>query len=211
MVIRPIIPYVFDSGVTFDAGFIISAILIVCLSVLASISLSGYFSERYKMNRKKLAVCFALISVCVSLSMICFFGSSAIAVKGIIFVSILALSSFEDIKTRECDDHLHVMIAVAAFIGTDLGNLPGMSLAGFFAGGVIILSKVIGKGKIGGADIKMAAAGAFLLGFDRGIFGLLTGTLLAVFVNLLRKNRKEGFPMIPYLAAGFTAAYFLQG
>ena len=211
MVIRPIVPHVFDAGFTFDAGFAVCAAMILLLTVLASLALAKYMSGRVETDRKRTALLFTVIAVCISLIMICFFGCSAIAVKGILLAFILAFSSYEDIKTRECDDHLHLMIVIEAFIGTDLNNLLGMLLAAFFAGGVIVLSKLIGKGKIGGADIKMAAASAFLLGFDRGILGLLAGTLLAVLVNIFKKNRKAGFPMIPYLAAGFTAAYFIQG
>ena len=211
MVIRPIIPFVFDSGVTLDSKFFLLASLMACLAAVAALALAGYCSERYETDRKKTALMSAIIAVSVTLIMICFFGCSAIAVKGIVLLSVLALSSFEDIRTRECDDHLHVLIAVAAFIGTDIKRLPEMILAGFFAGSIIVLSKLIGKGKIGGADIKLAAASAFLLGFNRGIFGLLVGTVLAVIVNLLKKNRKSGFPMIPYLAAGFSAAFLMSG
>lgn len=211
MVIRPVNPRIFDAVFQLDAGFIVGSALILLLSVLASMVLAKYASGRFETNKKKTALCFMVFGICVTLIMICFFGCTAIAVKGIFLAYILAFSSFEDVKTRECDDHLHLMIVIAAFIGTDLNNLPGMLLAAFFAGGVIVLSKLIGKGKIGGADIKLAAASAFLLGFDRGILGLLSGTLLAVLVNIFKKNRKAGFPMIPYLAAGFTAAYFIQG
>lgn len=211
MVIRPVNPRIFDAVFQLDAGFIVGSVLILLLSVLASLALAKYASGRFETNKKKTALWFTAFAVCVTLIMICFFGCTAIAVKGIFLAYILAFSSFEDVKTRECDDHLHLMIVIAAFIGTDLNNLPGMLLAAFFAGGVIVLSKLIGKGKIGGADIKLAAASAFLLGFDRGILGLLAGTLLAVLVNIFKKNRKAGFPMIPYLAAGFTAAYFIQG
>lgn len=211
MVILPVIPRVFDADFTPDASFIVGSLLILFLSIIASLAIAGYTSGRFDTDRKKTAILMTVIAVCVTVIMICFFGCSAIAVKGILLASILAFSSYEDVKTRECDDHLHLMIVIAAFIGTDIQDLPGMILAAFFAGGVIGLSKLIGKGKIGGADIKMAAASAFLLGIDRGILGLLAGTLLAVIVNVMKKNRKAGFPMIPYLAARFTAAYFIQG
>ena len=158
MVIRPIIPFIFDSGVTLDSKFFLLASLMACLAAVAALALAGYCSERYETDRKKTALMSAIIAVSVTLIMICFFGCSATAVKGIILLSVLALSSFEDIRTRECDDYLHVLIAVAAFIGTDIKRLPEMILAGFFAGGIIVLSKLIGKGKIGGADIKLAAA-----------------------------------------------------
>ena len=210
-VIRPINPHIFNEGFTPDTGFVVSLLLILLLSVFASLALAKYAAGRFETDKKKTAVIFTIAAVCITLIMICFFGCTAIAVKGILFAFILAFSSFEDVKTRECDDHLHVMIAIAAFIGTDPSHLPLMILAAIFSGGAIVCSKLIGKGKIGGADIKLATASAFLLGIDRGIIGLLAGTVTAVIVNMIKKNRKAGFPMIPYLAAGFTAAYFIQG
>ena len=71
------------------------------------------------------------------------------------------------------------------------------------------------EGRIGGADIKFAAACAFSLGMAKSICGLIVGLTLAIAVNAVigairRKNNKEyGFPMLPYLAAGFFAAYFI--
>lgn len=52
---------------------------------------------------------------------------------------------------------------------------------------------------------------AFMLGFSRSMIGLVVGLLLAVIVNALhgRKKKQAGFPLIPYLAVGFTAAYFI--
>ena len=38
--------------------------------------------------------------------------------------------------------------------------------------------------------------------------GLLAGLLVAVIINLIKKN-KGGFPLIPYLAIGYMMAYFI--
>jgi prepilin signal peptidase PulO-like enzyme (type II secretory pathway) len=66
------------------------------------------------------------------------------------------------------------------------------------------------KAVVNGADLKLAAACAFLLGFWNGIAGLIVGLLVAVIVNLIKlKNKKDGFPLIPYLAIGFMMAYFI--
>ena len=74
----------------------------------------------------------------------------------------------------------------------------------------MLLTMLISKSNVGGADIKMAAACSFLLGLSRGVIGLLAGMILAVVVNVFKKDKKKGFPMIPYLAAGYMAAYFIQ-
>ena len=74
----------------------------------------------------------------------------------------------------------------------------------------MLITTLITKSNVGGADIKLAAACSFLLGLSRGIIGLLIGMILAVVCNAFKKDKKKGFPMIPYLAVGTMAAYFIQ-
>ena len=73
-----------------------------------------------------------------------------------------------------------------------------------------LTTAAVTKSSIGGADIKLSAACAFMLGTVQGMTGLMIGLILAVIVNSIknRKKKHEGFPLIPYLAVGFTAAYF---
>lgn len=210
LMIRPMIPSfsVFSSEDL--AGYIGLAILLT-VTAFVSVLLSHYAADRFKGNKKKTAFCFAALALMGAFVMFCFFGFAATTVRGIIFFLILILSSYEDIKTRECDDYLHLMTVIAAFIGTELTMIPGMFVSAMFVGGVMLLVVLITKSSIGGADIKMAAACSFMLGFERGIIGLVIGTLLAVVVNLLKsKDRKKGFSMIPYLAVGYAMAFFIQ-
>ena len=209
MMIRPFIPHLYKFDGT-NIGVIISAALMLVTTVIVSLLASRYAADRFGGNKKKAALFFTGISFCVALALVCFFGCAAITVKGLILSLILVFSSYEDIKKRECDDYLHLMIVIAAFIGTDLSSIPNMLLSGLFAGGLMLLTMLITKSNVGGADIKMAAACCFLLGLSRGIFGLLLGTVLAVVFNIFKKDKKKGFPMIPYLAVGTMAAYFIQ-
>lgn len=210
LMIQPMIPKfsVLSNGSL--AAYVGLAILLTG-TVFAAVLLSHYAADRFKGNKKKTAFCFAALALLGAFVMFCFFGFAATTVQGIIFFLILILSSYEDVKTRECDDYLHLMTVIAAFIGTELKMIPGMFVSAMFVGGVMLLAVLITKSSIGGADIKMAAACSFMLGFERGVIGLVLGTLLAVVVNLLKsKDRKKGFPMIPYLAVGYAMAYFIQ-
>ena len=209
LMVRPMIPNfsVLSNG-SFEA-YIGLAILLTG-TVLAAVLLSHYATDRFKGDKKKTTFCFAALALFSAVMMFCFFGFAATTVRGIIFFLILILSSYEDIKTRECDDYMHLMTVIAAFIGTELTEVPGMFVSAMFAGGIMLLTVLVTKNNIGGADIKMAAACSFMLGFERGVIGLVLGTLLAVVVNLLKsKDRKKGFPMIPYLAVGYAAVYFI--
>ena len=150
------------------------------------------------------------ISFLITLALLCFFGFAAITVKGIILSLVLVFSSYEDIKARECDDYLHLMIVIAALIGAEVSAIPYMLISGVFIGGLMLLPVILTKSTVGGADIKTAAACSFMLGLNRGIIGLLFGTVLAVAFNIFKKDKSKGFPMIPYLAVGYMAAYFIQ-
>lgn len=103
------------------------------------------------------------------------------------------------------------MIVIAAFIGTDMSALPGMLLSALITGGIMLMTAAVTKSSIGGADIKLSAACAFMLGTVQGMTGLMIGLILAVIINSIknRKKKHEGFPLIPYLAVGFMTAYFM--
>ena len=209
MMIRPVLPHLYTFDVN-NIGVIISAGLMLISTLLVAFFVARYAAGRFQGNKRKTTLFFMGISFLSALAIICFFGPAAVAVKGLILSLVLVFGSYEDIKTRECDDALHLMIVIAAFIGTDLSSIPNMFVSAMFAGGLMLLTMIISKSNIGGADIKMAAACSFLLGLSRGIIGLLAGTILAVLFNIFKKDKKKGFPMIPYLAVGYMAAYFIQ-
>lgn len=210
MMIRPILPRFYEIDLTNKVGFIVSTVLMTLSVVLIALLVGRFAAGKFDGNKKKTVLCFIGVTALTTLALICFFGCAATTVKGIVLSLILVFSSYEDIKKRECDDYLHLIIVIAAFIGTDLSSIPNMLLSSLFAGGLMLLTMLITKSNIGGADIKMAAACSFLLGLSRGVIGLLVGMILAVVVNVFKKDKKKGFPMIPYLAAGYMAAYFIQ-
>ena len=207
-VIKPITP---DITPVLSGNFytIIPWLMVLIISGLSALFMARYAAERFKTDKRKTVICFIALSVVLSVMMLCFFGFSAIAMKGIILSLIFILSSFEDIKTRECDDFLHVMIVIAAFLGINLTALPGMLISAIFVFAIMIGTILVTNGDIGGADIKMSVACAFLLGIRKGILGLIIGLILAVIFNIFKKNKKAGFPLIPYLAVGFMTAYFI--
>lgn len=207
-IIRPVIPDLspISGG---NALMLINWLMITVLAALSALFIARYSADRFKTDKKKTVAVYIAVAVVMSVMMLCFFGCSAITLKGIILSLIFALSSFEDIKTRECDDFLHLMIVIAGLIGTELTAIPGMILSAVFVFALMIGTVLVTGGEIGGADIKMATACAFFLGIRQGLLGLMLGLILAVIFNIFKKNKKEGFPMLPYLAVGFITAYFI--
>ncbi len=189
--------------------YVILSLAFISVFLIAVLS-SKYVSKKFSIKESKTMAIFVAVSLIYTLLLLYFFGVSAITVKGLILLFILLISSIEDFKTRQCADYIHIMIIIAAFIGTELKQILGMLLCGVFVMVLMLVTVIITKSEIGGADIKLSAACSFLLGIQKGFTGLLIGLVLAIIVNLIKaKDKKAGFPMIPYLAVGFLTAYFI--
>lgn len=216
MMIQPILPILPTNPLQFSADTALSILAYTAFLVIAGITaflISLYASEHFQGDKKKTSLIFISISLAVSALLLCFFGCAVSAVRGIIFCLILVFSSYSDIKTRKADDYLHIMIALTAFIGTKISDIPSMILSAVLITLPMLLVVIICNGKaIGGADVKLSAACAFLLGVTKSFAGLIAGLTIGIIVNIIiqtRKNKAESFPLIPYLAAGFMAAYFI--
>jgi len=216
MIIRPIYPTlpIRPPQISAEMAILIfNALAFLLLAGAVAFIISLYAAKRWKTDRTKTAVAFVFITIAVTILLLGFFGFAVNTVKGILFCLILLFASYSDIKTREADDYLHVMFLLTAFIGREPTEISGMLLSAVLITLPMLMPVIICKGKvIGGADIKLSVACTFLLGISRGIIGLMAGLTVGVIVNLIiqtRKNKAEGFPLIPYLAAGFMAAYFI--
>lgn len=209
-IIRPIIPDV-TTIPSVDPCMVANWVLLICVVGFIAFLTASYAAGRFNGNKKKTVWCFIGIAVAITIVLLCFFGCAATTFKGCVLLFALLLSSYEDIKTRECDDFVHVLIVVAAFIGIEATALPEMFLSALFVFVIMVVISLMNRGGIGGADIKLAGACTFLLGFGKGIFGLFFGLLLGVVINLIKQKKYKDakFPMIPYLAVGFMTAYFI--
>lgn len=205
--ICPIIPQIIGKSQD-NVSVLLSGLIFLIVVILISLCVGKFASEKWKGNKKRTILGFVLISSVVALALFCFFGLSVKAIQGIIFTLILLVASYSDIKKRECDDCLSVMILITAFIGTELNAIPGMFVASLLTAGVFLFVVLTMSDRIGGADIKIASAATFLLGFSRGIIGIIAGLLFAIILNSF-KDKKAGFPMLPYLTAAFIPAFFL--
>lgn len=216
IMIRPIIPVLPNSPTRFSSDTTLSILtytaFLIAVGMIASL-LSLYAANHFKGDKKKTVVAFVGIALAVSALLFCFFGCAVSAVQGILFCLILLYCSYSDIKTREVSNYLSVMIVLTAFIGREITDMPLMLLATVLITLPMLLIVILCKGKaIGGADVKLSAACAFLLGITKGYAGLIVGLMFGIIINIviqMKENKAEGFPLVPYLAAGFMAAYFI--
>ena len=216
IMIRPIIPVLPNSPTQFSLDAVCSILTYTAFLVatgMIAFLLSLYASNNFNGNKKKTAVAFVGVVLVVSALLLSFFGCAVSAVQGILFCLILLYCSYSDIRTREVSDYLSVMIVLTAFIGRGISDIPIMLLATVLITLPMLLIVILCKGKaIGGADVKLSAACAFLLGITKGFAGLIAGLTFGIIINIviqMKENKAEGFPLVPYLAAGFMAAYFI--
>ena len=166
----------------------------------------------YNKESKKIPI-YHCISIILVSSLLIVFGWSTELLKGIILLQILLYASVSDIQTHEVKDFISVLIFITGFIGVTLSDIPMMLFSGLAIGGVLLICAMVSGNRLGGADVKVSAACAFLLGFSKSIAGLVIGLFLAIICNIYfsHKNKTKGkaFPLVPYLSIGFMAMYFI--
>ena len=166
----------------------------------------------YNKESKKIPI-YHCISIILVSSLLIVFGWSIELLKGIILLQILLYASVSDIQTHEVKDFISVLIFITGFIGVTLSDIPMMLFSGLAIGGVLLICAMVSGNRLGGADVKLSAACAFLLGFSKSIAGLVIGLFLAIICNIYfsHKNKTKGkaFPLVPYLSIGFMAMYFI--
>ena len=166
----------------------------------------------YNKESKKIPI-YHCISIILVSSLLIVFGWSIELLKGIILLQILLYASVSDIQTHEVKDFISVLIFITGFIGVTLADVPMMLFSGLAIGGVLLICAMVSGNRLGGADVKLSAACAFLLGFSKSIAGLVIGLFLAIICNIYfsHKNKTKGkaFPLVPYLSIGFMAMYFI--
>ncbi len=135
--------------------------------------------------------------------------------QGVLFSCLLMAASYTDIKRREIPDIICLFIAFTGLLRFSLVNLLGI-----FAALPFLIAAMLKENSIGGGDIKLTATVGIVLGFWRGIYGLMIGlTLLVLFYIMLiiieKIRRKQvaknlSMPLAPFLGIGFMIIYFIN-
>ncbi|HZK01035.1 MAG TPA: prepilin peptidase [Tissierellaceae bacterium] len=134
--------------------------------------------------------------------------------QGVFFSFLLMAASYTDIKRREIPDIISVLIALIGLLDFNLSNILGIVISIPF-----LISAVLVENSIGGGDIKLTAAVGIVLGFRKGIYGLILGLSFLVLFYLLivlkskvmkkQVARNLPMPLAPFLGIGFMIIYFM--
>lgn len=135
----------------------------------------------------------------------------ASVLQGTLFLIGLMSAAWTDLRRRQIYDLSGIVIAGAGLISFSPARLLGLTLAIPFW-----LASRRGRGGMG--DVFLIAASGFLLGFLRGVAGLVLALVLYCLfylaVAIARRLRgaerpPESYPFAPFLAAGFFTAHII--
>lgn len=143
------------------------------------------------------------------------FGLTVTAAQAVFLAFVLLYASCSDLTDHHMDDYLWVMV-----LALGLPSVLRMGIGSMLIGALMVfvpqmLVCIISKGKgLGGADIKLSTALAFLLGWERGLAALMLGLLIAVIVmaiiqKIKPKYKNKPFALIPFLSGAAMVMFFI--
>ena len=182
------------------------SIVTVSVFSVAAICIGLYAAKRFHGSPTETLI-YVLIYAAIAICCIIKWGYSMLAIRYLIFALIAEYCSYSDLKTQKVDDYPHLMICINALIGANIAELP-MLVGTMLVCSGLMLAAILFRVQINGADFKYIAACSFLMGYEKITIGLLLGLTLAIVVNLI-KRKHDGFPLIPYITAGFLATILI--
>jgi prepilin signal peptidase PulO-like enzyme (type II secretory pathway) len=141
-------------------------------------------------------------------------GISLTAVQGMLLLSVLLWASWSDMTNHEVGDYIWIMIFMLGLLSIKTVGIRSMLICAAVVFVPQFTLAMINPNKaFGGADIKISTALAFLLGVPRGIVAYLTGLLavvafLTIYSKVKHADKKQAFPMVPFLMIGALIFYF---
>ena len=156
-----------------------------------------------------------LIVELISIALVWRYGFSITAIQGLFLMFVLLYASCSDLATHEVDDPLWVII-----LALSLCSIPAVGIKSMLTGAIFLANPQLAMAMLpphktlGGADIKLSIALAFLLGTWKGLGAYLIGLVLAViFMAIYNKINKrdsdQAFALVPFLSVGAMAMFLI--
>ena len=212
---RPLSPTTIVKAENFAAEFIIG--ILALLAIVGATLLVGWVLNRmmtakgFKTNLTVNLIISALIPIALFLR----YGASLELVQGIFLMFVLMYAAWSDLTSHTVDDYIPIIIfalGVASMITVGLGSMIFGAFAVFVP--QIVMALIPKCKPLGGADLKISTALAFLLGWERGIIGFVAGLLIAVvymaIYNKVKKNdtkEEKAFALVPFLSIAAMALF----
>ena len=212
---RPLSPTTIVKAENFAAEFIIG--ILALLAIVGATLLVGWVLNRmmiakgFKTNLTVNLILSALIPIALFLR----YGASLELVQGIFLMFVLIYATWADLTSHTVDDYVPIIIFALGVASMTTVGLSSMIFGAFAVFVPQIVMALIPKCKpLGGADLKISTALAFLLGWERGIIGFVAGLLIAVvYMAIYNKVKKtdtkeeKAFALVPFLSIAAMALF----
>ena len=218
-IIDPITPMTPDFGVNMPTEatvqmilIVLSALLITGLSVLIGRVLTQVMRKKGFLSKPTFnQVLSGMTGLCLFLR----FGISVELIQGLFLFFVLLYASMSDLTTHTVDDFVWITVFALALASISTQGITSMTLGALFVFVPQIALALIPPHKtLGGADIKLSTALAFLLGAWRGIVAYIVGLILAIVMISIyhrkkKSNTKQPFALVPFLSIGAMILFFV--
>ena len=196
---------------------LIQILITFALFIFLAVVTAKFATKRWEGNTSKLTTVGVILAIISAAGSVFIHGLGMHNIKTVILFCVFLYASYGDIKTHEADDFIHIIVFTAAMIAKSAVEIPAGILSAILIGGTMLLVAVLIPGAgIGGADIKFAAACAFLSDVTGGFFGLGLGAFIGLLCNSPFRKKKEreeapkAFPMLPYLSCSYMLIFLLS-
>ena len=213
-IVTPIMPRLVNiENVTTAAVLsVLTVILFIGIAVLIGWTLSKImYAKGFKTNHA------AIIGISGVASILLFarYGLTLTALQGLFLLFVLIYASCSDLTTHTVDDALWLLVFALSLASFESVGIGSMLLGAFCIFIPQIAMALLPPHKtLGGADIKLSTAIAFLLGGWRGIGAYLIGLVLAVIVMSIynkctNRCKKKPFALVPFLSIGAMLIFLI--
>ena len=206
--------------IALSGGTTLASVLTLVLSVVLWVGLSifiGWTLSKVMHNQgmKTKPVFIMVISAVFAILLIARYGLSITAIQGLFLLYVLVYASCSDLTTHTVDDWLWLMVVALGLVSCSTIGFGSMLLGAVCVFVPQIAMALLPPHKtLGGADIKLSTALAFLLGGWRGIGAYLIGLVLAVIVMSIYNKykcrcKKKPFALVPFLSIGAMIMFLI--
>ena len=212
MIIPMINPISTDAFSVPTVASVLLSLLFIGVSLLVCLLLTSMMQKKEYRTYPALQL---ILTGLFSLILYLRFGFGIVAVQGMILFFVLLYASCSDLTTHTMDDYLWVMVGILGLLSIGTIGLTSMLIGAVMVFVPQFLIALLPPHKaLGGADIKLSTALAFLLGWQKGLAALVLGLFLAVIVMMIvqkvdKKKRKAPFALIPFLSTAAMIVFVI--
>ena len=191
---------------------LLSMLLFVGMSMLIAATLVKVIRAKGEAANMPLTLTIAAI---VSLLLFARFGLSVTAIQGVFLMFVLLYASISDIHYHIVDDYIWVIVFALALLNVEKIGMMSMVVGALCVFVPQMAMALLPPHKtLGGADIKLSTALAFLLGGWKGICAYLLGLIIAVvfmciYNKVTKQTEKKPFALVPFLSVGAMIMFLI--